>query len=82
MKVKLWYVIQDAGDGSAYIKWFRTEKGFEEYSEREDVCEGFAEFCGGSKEFEVDDKTGEIIPAKQKTWHSSFQEDRIEDDEE
>lgn len=77
IQVKLWYVIRDGGDGSAYVKWFRTEEAFNKFSERDDSCEGFGEFCGGLKSFNVDEKTGEIIP-QEKSWSSSFEEDCLE----
>lgn len=76
--VKIYYAIQDGGDGSAYLKLFRTKEGFDKFEEKSDAYEGFGESCGGSIEFEVDETTGEIIPAKKTEYWSQFQEDRFE----
>lgn len=47
-KIKLFYSINNGGDGSASLSWHSTEQ--EAIKEQEDTDEGWAELCYGSAE--------------------------------
>ena len=47
-KIKIWYSIQNGGDGSAYPKWFLTEEDSEK--DQKEMDEGWGEYCNGSVE--------------------------------
>lgn len=42
-KTKVWYMIQDNGDGSAGLRWFLTKEAAEKCEEDEKKWGGFAE---------------------------------------
>lgn len=46
-KVTIYYGIGDGGDGSAFIRWFLTEKSADKWERGQ---EAWGEFCGGSAE--------------------------------
>lgn len=47
-KITIWYSVQNGGDGSAYPKWFLTERVVNQ--DQEDMDEGWGEPCCGSAE--------------------------------
>ena len=47
-KTTIWYSIGNGGDGSAYLRWFLTEK--ESEYDQENMYEGWGEICNGSVE--------------------------------
>lgn len=51
-KIKIWYSIQNGGDGSAFPYWFLTEEEAEK--DQENMDEGWGESCIGSVETFVD----------------------------
>lgn len=73
MKAKIFYAIRDNGDGSASVLFFRTQKAFEKYEEDDSNREGFAEFCGGSIEVNIDKESGAIISNPK--YEKGYQED-------
>jgi len=56
MKIKVYFVIMDAGDGSAYLETFRSEAEMEEYLDRmEEVGERDLSEGGSYEFFETSD---------------------------
>jgi hypothetical protein len=49
-KTKVWYMIQDGGDGSASVLWFLTKEASEQQEKDEEEWGGFAESTIGSVE--------------------------------
>ncbi len=47
-KIKIWFSIQNGGDGSAYPDWFLTEEEAE--NDQENMDEGWGEPCTGMVE--------------------------------
>ena len=47
-KIKIWYSIQNGGDGSAYPHWFLDEEA--EDKDQQEMDEGWGELCIGSVE--------------------------------
>jgi hypothetical protein len=47
-KIKLYYSIRNAGDGSSYLRWFFSQEDASNDQENQD--EGFAEDCSGMVE--------------------------------
>lgn len=50
MKVRLWYVIKDAGDGSAYPRFFKSRQEMKAYVERMEELGDYDLSEGGSYE--------------------------------
>lgn len=62
IKVQLNICVVNGGDGSAYIRFFRTPEEADEYDQRQmDRGEGFAEDSTKFVTLEVDPNTGEIL---------------------
>jgi hypothetical protein len=60
--IKIFYSPRDAGDGSCYVKFYKTEEGIEKERTHleENYEDGFAEDCTSYLTIEFDDQTGEI----------------------
>jgi hypothetical protein len=54
MKLKIWYSIQNGGDGSAYPRWMESEE-LAEWDQR-NMDEGWGEPCTGYIEVQADSK--------------------------
>ena len=65
IKIKLAYYIKNAGDGSAYIKFFNSEADAEDYAKDDDerYCDDI-----GTKELIVDEKGHLLNPAVKEDW--------------
>lgn len=58
MKIRLWYYIDNNGDGSASPRFFTTEQKALEYEAAVEACDWGEGFCEsvGFQDIEVDDK--------------------------
>lgn len=63
LKIRLYYIIHDCGDGSARVSFFTNRELAEKVYEKDaENCEALHDGCGiKEEEFELDSKTGQIV---------------------
>lgn len=76
-KLDFWFYIQNAGDGSAYVRFFNSEADAEAYAENDDerYCD---DICQESLEF--DSKTGKLTNPTTLESHWKIEMKRFEEE--